>query len=227
MKLWEFVLAADKKLDLSKAKQARDWLASQPWGQPVSASLTLPVWVLNLSALRSIARRLKGKTTARPSGRLTDAQADTVAAQSLAKLSAWAERTPAGKPLSKTTYRGVRLYPTYLARDRMDAQGKPARIVAAQEWKAGFPNSEVFWWDDGSLYWQLVFLSLLEDSGPAICKTCGAMLGNVTPTGHKSKTSLCKKCLWKNWYAKQSTEQKRKRWNEYYKENRSKNYKGD
>jgi hypothetical protein len=215
MRLWQHLLEADKRLDLTDVENADKWLASQPWGLRESAQAALPGWRDNLLALRYLARRLKGKRAAKPSATVVETEADAVLTRFLALLAVWPEtslKKSGPSSLAKNTYRGLRVIPTYQAPDRPLG----IRTIAFVEWKAGFPTSEVFWWQDGELFWQLVFLSLLEDSGPALCQVCGQMLKSLTRTGRKTKQSLCKNCRWKEWHRKQPTEAKRARWNRDY-----------
>jgi hypothetical protein len=92
------------------------------------------------------------------------------------------------------------------------------RVVAMAELRAGWPNSEVWWLDNASLFWQIVFLSLLEDSGPAVCQVCGAILGDKTPKGRKKRQTVCKRCRWREWWGKQSKDRKRARWRADYRQ---------
>jgi hypothetical protein len=94
--------------------------------------------------------------------------------------------------------------------------GTASYIMAVVEARAGSPDSETFWWDGASVFWQLVFLGLLEDTGPAVCRGCGALLGDLTPTGRRKKASVCKSCTYRNWWDSQPSERKRDRWNTDY-----------
>jgi hypothetical protein len=222
MKLWEHLLTADRKQDLTEPEAARKWLTAQPWGTEKELEGILLPWPANLRALRSVARRLKGKAAARPNrGDVpTDEEAELKALFFLQRLAPWPD--PPEARLSAKTFRGLRLFPTYLARDRLDEHSRPVRIVAAKELADGFPNSEVFWWDGGSLFWQLAFLSLFDDTaGIAVCRTCGTVLGDRTPTGRPKRLQQCGNCRWQKHWSKQPKEKKQEKWRTDYKKRQS------
>jgi hypothetical protein len=209
MELWRYLLQADRKLDLCRPGEVEKWLESLPWGW--HESFLLPGWARSLKAFRSVAGRLKGRRIARPS-ELDETSADRVMHHFLGFVRPWPELKK-GK-LTATSFRGLRLFPTYLAQDRP----QPTLIVAVAELKAGFPNSEVFWWDDALLFWQLCFLGLLEESGPSICQGCGKVLGALTPTGRKTKRSACGNCRWKKYWKDLPDDCKREKWKaDFYK----------
>lgn len=225
MQFWEYVLTADQQLDLAQPSKALTWLHEQPWGiRGEWTPETKSKWIHNVLTLRSLARRLKSKRLRRPApkGEENDCTADYTAFGYL-KLMHSCIMASRGGPLSSRSFRGLGLLPTYALPSPMpmDLEGKTTIRRLAIEISAESENSDAqrrvfFWRDDGDVFWQIVFHSLFADSGPALCRTCGAALGNSTPTGRKKKQTQCGRCRYKAWYRQQPAEMKRKRWRHDY-----------
>jgi hypothetical protein len=218
----EYLLAADKELDLSDPGRAADWLKERPWGFTGGAP-DLTNWTAYLHALRALARRLSGKKAAREAD--DDWQTpDLIAGYFLRRFVLWPAVGPAkkggagGSPLwggvrlTPRTFRGLQVFPTYQPPDRPPGQ----RVVAAVELRADHPNSVVFWFCGGELFWQMAFRSLLANEGPAVCSRCGEQLVATKKAGKRSRRKLCKRCQYKDWYDRQPVEKKRERWNRDY-----------
>jgi hypothetical protein len=123
-----------------------------------------------------------------------------------------------GGPLSGESFRGFRLLPTYALSVplKLDPAGEHVVHRHAVEGPAEHVQPFLLWQQDGELFWEMVFHSLLEGGGPAICQRCGAMLGDRTPTGRKKKQAHCPRCRWRTWWHNQPTEKRRARWNADY-----------
>jgi hypothetical protein len=214
MRLFEYVLAEDRRLDLSDVQKTRVWLSERPWNVEPHLDDALSRWTPNLLALRSVARRLQGGRGVRPCHGMSDRDADMVLQEHLSCVCVWpvCAVTTSGA-LDFKDYRGLQVFPTYQPRDRPPG----CRTVAVAELASDSPEAETFWWDGASLFWQRVFLSLLQEGGPAICQRCGRQLVGLTPKGRPRKQSKCKQCAWRDWRAKQSPESMRERWKNDYK----------
>jgi hypothetical protein len=213
--LVDHLLAEDKSHDLADVNRAAAWLAdhAERWAYVPGDVQALAGWDRNIQAVRSIARRLRSKKAARPAA-IGDAEADAIAQRWLHSVSVWPlalDRKGRGALLGKATFRGLRMIPTYMAKDR------EARIVAWAELEAGFPSGETWWWGGASVFWQLVFLGLFDGSGPAVCQMCGVPIPEKTrKKGAPTKQRLCKSCRWKRWHSGLSQEAKRERWRADY-----------
>jgi hypothetical protein len=222
MLLHEYLLAADKREDLADPARAAAWLKARPWGF-AGGGEDLTDWTARLHALRALARRLRGKAAARPA--VDDGQTpDSVLGGFLELFRLWPVAVSAGKgdeggsplwggvKLSRRTLRGLEVFPTYQASDRLPGH----RTIAVVESRANFPDSAVFWFNGGDLFWQLVFRSLLVGGGPAVCHGCGVLLGATKKTKKRSRRKLCKRCQYRKWYDDLPPEKKRERWNKDY-----------
>jgi hypothetical protein len=123
-----------------------------------------------------------------------------------------------GGVLSSKSFRGIQLLPTYALSQpmRLDPPGDHAIKRLAVNGGVEHIQPFLLWLNDGELFWQLIFHSLLAGGGPAICQTCGAILGDTTPKGRKKKQAQCQRCRWRAWSARQSSEKKRARWRADY-----------
>jgi hypothetical protein len=209
MELWEYLLAADRRSDLSEPAAAWAWIQTQPWGSATEGGRwtdrAKAEWRPNLLALRGIARRLQRK---RPR-RLTEDQVaalrdeDWVAYRYIRLMHPCALHPDGGSAvLFGDAYLGFRLMPT------RPVVGSAA--LMGRESLDGTP--EEYWIDDWAVFWQVVFHSLLQDGGPAVCQTCGAFLGRQTKTGRHKKQRQCGKCRWRKWRAKQPKKKMREKW---------------
>jgi hypothetical protein len=234
MRLWQYLLAADRKLNLSEPRTAAAWIAAQPWGLPAAAASTpwnLPAgpaaaaldgWEANVLALRSVAVRLRKARKVRPVSGMSPGEADLRVEFYVGYLRPFpdAERTGRTHVLTDKTYKGLRLFPTYRAPDR---PGRPLMIAAA-ELEAGVPKSDVWWLDGALLFWQFIFWGLLEDAGPVICQGCGKRLAAYTKTGRKSRLAKCARCRDKAWRDGLSPAAKRAIWNRDAKKKKIRHY---
>ena len=221
MQLWQYLLAEDQRIDLSTPGAAAAWLRSQPWGLRAETASAPTHWTRDLLALRSLARRLTGRRPRRraPAGLEDDAAADLIAFHYLGLMHTCVVLSPPGGVLSAATFRGVRLLPTYALAAPLSLGPSGERVIQriAFGWQPRPSGEDVegqlyFWREDGAVFWQIVFQSLLTDSGPAICQACGAALGNETPTGRPKKQRQCGPCRWQAWRSRQSRQAMRQRW---------------
>lgn len=221
MRLWEYLLAEDQRIDLSTPGAAAAWLRRQPWGIRADAATAPANWTRDLLALRSLAGRLKGRRLRRraPAGLENDVAADRIAFHYLGLMHTCVVLSPPGGVLSAATFRGVSLLPTYALPAPLSLDPSGERVIhrVAFEWQPRPSGEDVegqlhFWREDGAVFWQIVFQSLLADSGPAICQACGAALGNETPTGRPKKQRLCGRCRWQAWRRGRSPQEMRQRW---------------
>jgi hypothetical protein len=224
VQLWELLLEADRRLDLADLGQALAWLHKQPWGvQGEWPEKVREHWTRNVLALRSLAVRLKrwrpGRGRLVRKGPENNADADQVAFGYLRLMTRVVLVAPPGGPLTARNFRGVHYRPTCpLAEGQRptDATGRPIadRIPVEADHLADPAMTRAYFWalSGGDVFWQVVFDGLLADSGPAVCRSCGALLGDVTPTGRHKRQQWCRRCLYKKWYAKQPAEKKRARW---------------
>jgi hypothetical protein len=221
MRLWQYLLAEDKRIDLSTPEAAAAWLCSQPWGLRAETASAPTHWTRDLLALRSLARRLRGRRPRRraPAAPEDDAAADRIAFHYLGLMHTCVVLSPPGGVLSAATFRGVSLLPTYALDDALSLGPSGECVIqrVAFEWQPRPSGEDVegqlnFWREDGAVFWQIVFHSLLTDSGLAICQTCGAALGNETPTGRPKKQRQCGPCRWQAWRRRQPPQAMRQRW---------------
>jgi hypothetical protein len=208
MKLWEYLLAANKKLDLSDPERARKWFCSQPWwGAPALGEgvgwteRAREKWPSNLKTLRSLARRLKGTRSKQPFS-AEDRQADRVLHDYLGMLRVCVndKRPVLTDPWTKKTFGGLVVLPTW----------SDSRHPATHP----FFTPILYLQDDLDFFWQCVFYSLVSDGGEVFCAGCGRPLGDKTPGGRPKKQQLCDRCRWRKWRVKQPLEKMRAKWRE-------------
>jgi hypothetical protein len=229
MQLWDYLLVEDQRLDLSNPDTATEWLQGQPWGIRGDAAAAPPNWTRNLLALRNLARRLKPQHNRwSPDGLENDLFADAILRDYLGLMRpslvlAAAPDTPPSSLLTARTFRGLQLLPTFALHTPLPLDSSGTRTVdrLSVEWRPNHCGGDAcghlfIWRDDGAVFWQVVFHSLVADSGPAICQTCGALLGDSTPTGRKKKQAHCARCRWRAWSKKQSASSKRAKWRADY-----------
>jgi hypothetical protein len=209
VQLWEYVLGEDQRNDLSDLDSAQDWIRAQPWGVFWRPTWWTPRarenWGRNLLALRSLARRLKGRRLRHPApkGEDHDREADAVAFGYLGLMHPSVHvKDESPGVLTASNFLGVRLSPT---------------VVLDGRRTAFFEDPAHFWFNDFDFFWQVVFHSLLVGSGPATCQECGALLGDTTPKNRPKKQRLCDRCRWRRWRKKQPAEKMRARWRDDYK----------
>jgi hypothetical protein len=220
MELWEHLLNDDQRCDLSQPRAAWDWLRSRPWGMTGDKLCVPSNWTRNLHALRSLARRVRAKRLRLrpPEGMDHDLVADRIALEYVQLMHVCLVCAEGGV-LSSQSFRGIQLLPTYALAQPMKLDPSGHRLINRLAVQGGVEHvqSLLLWLNDGELFWQLIFHSLLAGGGPAICQTCGAMLGDTTPTGRKKKQAQCQRCRWRAWSARQSPAKKRARWRADYK----------
>lgn len=209
MQLWEFVLAADRKLDLADPAAATAWFSAVPnrqigirirWDSDTS-QLEGPIlekWRKAVHTLRSLAGRLKGRKTREPG--LEPLTADHVFGWYVGQVRlriARADDDMPSKPLTARSFLGVRL---------------GFEVIYWRE--SDYPTiPDLYWRQVAGLmdaFWRQVFGSLATDELKPVCDTCGAELGG--PSGRKPRTGRCKKCVFKAWYKKQPRAKLRERW---------------
>jgi hypothetical protein len=220
MLLWRFVLEADRKLDLAHPVRATAWLRAQWWG-----TTELPAgWAHNVLALRSLARRLKGRRGTRsvPTGDENEALADRTAYGYLRWMRLSVIQRRPGGPLSAVNFLGIKALPTYPLPPGGLPLGAESKSILARmsfEWDETDTQAmvrDVFWRDDGSVFWQIVFFGVLTDSGAAVCTLCGRGLGERTPKGQAKRQVTCRPCKQRRYWESKPLEEKRARWRADY-----------
>jgi hypothetical protein len=224
--LWQFILAADNRLDLAKLDKAREWLFSLPWwptsaGKPTDANWTERAqrnWQENLVNLRSLVRRLKGERAKHevplPADPWTvylhDETADQALGRYLDMLRVQVGREQvrvaeghAPQAMSRKTYRGMVIMPTVA-----DLRGE----------RSCQPHHPAFYpANDFDYFWQCVFFSLVHDDTPVFCEGCGRKIGDgLTRKGRVMRQKLCSSCRHQKWKQKQSKKTLREMWKRYY-----------
>jgi hypothetical protein len=212
--LWQFLLSADRDdFDLSDPANGLKWLSSRPWAAAGDWWWTATAqsnWTRNVRALRRLARRLKPlhvKRGASPDPKadrnvvnaLAEQEADTVLEEQLDLLRMVPVRVTL-LPLNRDSYRGVAMVPT--VRSRKDGTRK--RVD---------PHPALYWKDDLSVFWQVVFLSFVQ-GGSHVCEECGERLPEMTPTGRPSKQRRCGRCRVRICWTNKTPEEKREKWRE-------------
>ena len=126
--------------------------------------------------------------------------------------------SPPGGVLSAATFRGVRLLPTYALPDPLPLGPPGGRVIhrVAFEWQPRPGGEDVegqlhFWREGGAVFWQIVFQSLLADSGPAICQACGAAWA-TKPLPGGPKSSAVPALPLASLAARRSPQEMRRRW---------------
>jgi hypothetical protein len=217
MQTWEYLLAADRRADLSDPAAAWAWIQGQPWGASTEERFwTEPArrdWRRNVLVLRSVARRLSRKCPRLLPAEVKEAfRNEDAVAYSYIGMLVKSVLHPDGGPdlLFVDSYSGFRLLPGVF-----DPRTGRRRSVE------GTP--EEYCLDDWCVFWQVVFHGLLDDrspnpaareGSPAICQTCGTFLGKRTRTGRQKKQQQCGKCRWRKWRRKQSKKKMRSKWRE-------------
>jgi hypothetical protein len=117
--------------------------------------------------------------------------------------------------LSRDDLPFLRPFPTCWNRD---IPGTRFVLWAEPTWDRDVFGQQVLWIDDGEVFWQIVFYQVLTGFGPAVCRECGRLLGELTPQGRpKKKTKFCKRCIQRHWRNNQDPDDLRKRWKQEYK----------
>jgi hypothetical protein len=209
MRLCDYFLKADRKLDLSSPEAGRKWLESVPLGafalsdEPESwTERAQRDWQRNVLALRSIAKRLKQK-----SRRGTDRQRsqwikeDAVAFYYVAMMypHSWA---------ADVLFKGCLPQHEILPSGPRERKcGSDFNYFLSREDWTGPGNQE----DEWGVFWQKVFYSLLFNRG-GICEWCFKELPAKT-----RRRRYHKKCYYEKWYREQKkdpekTEAMREKW---------------
>jgi hypothetical protein len=232
MQLWEWVLCADREHDLADPTAAAAWFAEfrmqqiplgirwdkdrQPWSRPVAKQ-----WREAVYSLRSLANRLRNRKT-RPTP-IGPCEADRVFERYVRGLTLVIRRSDdeyrRGRqgepefvrvPLRASTFRGVSINPGIMsAHDHPDLDRYWAGVAMVM---------------DG--YWRLTFGSLAVDQIPPVCTGCGQPLAK-TPGGRTPRANRCKKCRFKEWYARQPKTKLRKRWRDNKAAERARQHQGE
>jgi hypothetical protein len=216
MKLWDYLLTADRTLDLADEQRAVDWLASQKWHLPVSTVKDLDGWQESLLALRFIAAGRYPRRRFRPAEGMDAKKAMDTLHDHLRRMIIWPDKVQ-GEPLKG--YAGLadpdcrlKIFPSYASPDRIGAP-----VIASAELALDAPNPDV--WQGGNLFWQLAFLGLFNpdsQGGAVVCKTCGEQLPSLTPTGKPSKQQECGACRIERWKAKKTKKELRETYRRHY-----------
>jgi hypothetical protein len=209
MQLWEYLLAEDKRLDLSDPARAWDWIRHQSWMTTPArwTNRAQEAWPRSLQALKSIAARCRRK---RPRT-LTEEQSreyeelDSVAALYIDSLRPAIVFRPRGPGVLFADTFHFAVTPTEMM-EFPPGSGEMQRVFVQR------PTEHYFERDDWSVFWQVVFHGLLTGSGQAVCEVCGGLLGDKTPLGRTKKQRQCAKCRRKKWWDKQPIEKKREKW---------------
>jgi hypothetical protein len=188
VKLWELLLEADRKLDLADEARAANWLQSQPWAY--DGTEPLHGWAANLHSLRDLAKRLMG-VRVRPSS-ISEDDANDILDAYRSWFTAWLDQKPSkdGR-LTKATFVKLRILPTYVPQDNTSA-----RIVYTGKDDPDSQDPVVFWWNNGLLFWQIVFLGLLQESVTTVCIDCGRILpfSRTRKLNKPSQQERCSTC---------------------------------
>jgi len=223
MRLAEFVLQEDRRLDLAEMVKARDWLFSLNWWprhvgddgkqRPFAyhwSDAAQAEWQPNVNALRSLAPRLLGtRKVRRPVDGFSPFHADVVLRQYLAlmRFHVAGGKLRAGKPqqLSAASV-NVTAWPTVV--------GPHGERLAVQPWPARF------WENDLRVFWQCVFYSLVMTGHFPVCADCGQPLPETTKTGRRGRQSVCGRCRYQRWERRQPKASLREKWRTIKRENR-------
>jgi hypothetical protein len=205
MELWDYLFTGDQKLDLAMPSAGKQWLASQPWGIKGDdnwwTEKASSQWRQNIHVLRSLVKGLKGRRLRRPAA-IGPLSADAVLRNYVKMFRVALDRSqphgPSEFALAACNYRGLVIC--------------PASRIGSGERIAADPVPQRHAEDDCDFFWQVVFLSLLVDGSPSFCRHCGRPLGATTRTGRPMKQTLCSRCRWTRWRAKQSKAAMRARW---------------
>jgi hypothetical protein len=216
MRLHEYLLEEDARLDLSDPKVAADWMASRPWwqregargeGKPYLMNTPAGAWVefgRNVVYLRSLTLRLAERKPKRPSpgGEAIHAQADAALEKFLGLMRlrvTFRQQKRKARPrpyLDRGSFGGVVVQPTQARRDG-------ERVPVA--WGADcFHDLEVFW--------QCAFYSLAAETPLNVCSGCGRELDATTKGGRPARQQFCGGCSQRRWRRKQSPEAMREKW---------------
>jgi hypothetical protein len=236
MELWDYLLTADRRLDLADPDRALDWLRHQPFGfrdsWPEGATEN---WTAGILALRLLARRVKGRKVRRVTAAAIkekldrETEADLRLNRYLAMMRPTREQTESGL-LTASNNRGIRLraaypLPTPVPLDERGNKVLTHKTITFADLAVPELAQLVLWtFGRGEPFWQLVFHDLVsnEKASPTVCQRCGAFLGEDTVTGRRVRAEWCPRCRWQNWQAKQSADAKHKRWRSDYAKRKSK-----
>jgi hypothetical protein len=216
MRLFEFVLREDGRLNLADPAAARGWMTTQWWwpregqeGEEVPYTSFVPegVWAefaRNVIYLRSLASRLWGRRSKHPypTGgpvKVIHQAADNALIHHLGMMrpTVAPKVGSGGSYWTRETFAGVALLPT-----RAGAGGARSPVPA-----------DAAYFADSDIFWQSVYYSVVSDFALSVCEQCGSVLGTgLTPTGRPSKRRACARCRWKKWRGHQSKEMMRARW---------------
>lgn len=195
MELWKYLLAADKKLNLSDPDAAWKWIQQQNWQLSPNCRWTPAAaknWRKNLDALKCMSKRLKSRSV--PDGHQ---EADTVVEYYVGML------RPTWRPSLHPPW-VLELMPTVL-----DPVGERVWFRGKEDYLIQFSD-----WEDWDYFWQLVFRGLLTGTGLSLCKTCGAELPKNPNRRRPSRRETCDSCQWQKWRAKQPKKKMREKWKE-------------
>jgi hypothetical protein len=209
MKLWEFVLAEDDQVDLSRREVARKWLRERgQWPPGASAHASWPwrecppaQWRRCVLALRSLAARLAGKRSRRL-GRETPGDQLRADRAAEACMNAFQQRfrLASSRPLTRATHGD---YTLGLVWYRVSDGSELSLEELSAPSEARRPLDFV---------WFQIFHSLLTDGpGPHLCQGCMHALPK-TRKGRDSRRKYCVRCSFKRWRASQPQGKMRERW---------------
>src|SRR5205807_1931968 len=130
MKLWEYVIHADKIFDLTRPEKVQAWWRELSWG-PLGDWPVANNWRSNVLALRSLAARLKRRKLPRSrrpvSMKERVSEVDAIGRGYVGKMkrSLIYEQSSPQLPLSASNFKGVWNLPTYKLPEpmKLDAEG--------------------------------------------------------------------------------------------------------
>jgi hypothetical protein len=218
MELWRYLMEADRLTDLVEPGKAREWLRRQPWGP--CAELTthgIGCWQEGIAVLRFLAERWYKRRPRRPTADFEEA--DCVLERYISMMRGGPGHGGPGVPWIMEGWPdkppGLRFFPTSFVPSTR-RRGRQVLWHAPDLYRNKSSQQRDFWLDDGEVFWQIVFYQVLESVGPAVCRDCGRLLGELTPKGRSKKQSVCKTCKQRRWRAKQDPEEMAKKEHEQY-----------
>jgi hypothetical protein len=134
----------------------------------------------------------------------------------------WYCDAPMDAPLTARTFRGILPLPTcravYPDPTNPCWAEYPVRIAVDVHPDQPKEAQRYFWRDDGDVFWQYLFHSLLGADAPRYCEGCGCWLSaGRTPTGKTMRQRLCSTCRGKLHLKKLSPAQRKAMWRKQFK----------
>ncbi len=195
MRLFEYVVVADRRCDLADQRAAAEWLSTRSFWRDVTAGHWYGwsvvggfiEWERNIHALRSLAKRVTRRKVRSP--QLSDLEADRVLRKHLGRLRVDVPRRRPGQsptPLSRSEIRYTVI-----------PGPAPSSDLAAQRLDE---------------FWQRVFWSVVADAAERVCEECGVTLPAKTPKGRLSRKRWCAGCIQRRYLGRLGTAGLREKW---------------